>query len=358
MNSSVFIIAEAGVNHNGNNDFVFRLIDAAVAAGADAIKFQTFKTDNMVTKKAEKAGYQKETSGQNESQYEMLKKLELSYEIHYELKEYCIKNGIHFLSTAFDFESLKFLVNDLAMSTLKISSGEITNGPLLLAHAETKLNLIISTGMATIDEIRDALSVIAYGLIESKKSPSSAAFRDAFNSDIGQQALIEKVTLLHCTTEYPAPIGDINLNAMRTLHDTFGLKVGYSDHSEGITVPIAATSLGAVLIEKHFTLDKSLPGPDHKASLNPDELCNMVTAIRQAEKAMGSGRKEPAASEMENRDIARKSLIAAKEIKQGELFTFENLTIKRPGTGISPMSYWDILGNKSTHSYEKEELIR
>ena len=302
----VFIIAEAGVNHNGDRDMAFQLVDAAVDAGIDAVKFQTFKAEHIVTKLAEKAGYQKNTTNETESQYSMLKKLELSHKTHHELIEYCEKKGIRFLSTAFDSESVDFLVNDLGLKTLKIPSGEITNGPLILSQAFTGCDLILSTGMATLDEIQLALEVIAYGLISDADlnvQLSSSMFRQAFLSKEGQQALKEKVTLLHCTSEYPAPLEDINLKAMLSMEKKFNLNVGYSDHSEGIIVPIAATSLGAVLIEKHFTLDKSMPGPDHKASLNPDELSNMVTAIRQVEMAMGSGRKEPAAHEIKNRNV-------------------------------------------------------
>ena len=353
---SVFIIAEAGVNHNGDRDKAFQLVDAAVAAGVDAVKFQTFKADSLVTKDATKAEYQKQTTNVEESQYSMLKRLELSHEIHNDLLQYCKSKNIQFLSTAFDLESLHFLVSDLGLETLKVPSGEITNGPLLLAHAQTGKNLIVSTGMTTIDEIEDALGVIAYGFTK-KISPSKSAFQSAYHSEYGQEILRKKVTLLHCTTEYPAPFEDINLRAMQSMQEKFGLKIGYSDHSKGIAVPVAATAMGAVLIEKHFTLDKSLPGPDHKASLEPIELKSMVDSIRMIEKALGDGIKMPQSSEIKNRDIARKSLVASENIKKGGLFTEHNITLKRPGVGKSPMDYWDILGKESEHEYQAEDVL-
>lgn len=360
MTGPIYIIAEAGVNHNGNRDIAFQLVDEAVKAQADAIKFQTFKAENLVTRSAEKAEYQRQTTSSEESQFEMLKQLELPYEWHKELREYCEKSGIDFLSTAFDNDSLDFLVNEMDLKTLKLPSGEITNGPFLLAHAQTGCDLIISTGMSTMAEVRDALSVVAYGLLNTQtdSNPSAEDFEKAFNSDEGQRLLRGKVTLLHCTTEYPAPLEDINLNAMVSMHEQFGIPVGYSDHSEGITVPVAASSLGAVLIEKHFTLDKTLPGPDHKASLEPSELTDMVQAIRVVEKIMGDGVKAPKSSELGNRDIARKSLVAASPLHAGEIYTVEMLTVKRPGTGISPMKYWDMLGQEVKQDIAADEVIK
>lgn len=355
--NSIYIIAEAGVNHNGSKETALKLIDAAKASGANAVKFQTFKTNNLVTENAEKAVYQKKTTTSQESQFDMLKRLELSYETFHELFDYCNKKGIEFLSTAFDIESLDFLVNDLGLKTLKIPSGEITNGPLLLAHAQTECDLIISTGMATLAEIEEALGVVAFGLLGSN-APSRAAFSTAFSSDEGQKVLNDKVTLLHCTTEYPAPIEDINLTAMKSMADKFGLRIGYSDHSKGITVPIAAAALGAILIEKHFTLDKNLTGPDHKASLEPDELKSMVDGIHAIEKALGDGLKGPRPSELGNRNVARKSIVAAKEIIVGEKFSEVNLAIKRPGIGKSPMEYWDLLGKESQSNFRTDEIIR
>ena len=358
--NSIYIIAEAGVNHNGSKEKALQLIDAAIIAGADAVKFQTFRADNIVTKNAEKAAYQKKTTSSNKSQFDMLKKLELTYETFHELFDYCNKSGIEFLSTAFDSESLNFLVNDLRLKTLKIPSGEITNGPLLLEHAYTGCDLILSTGMSTLEEIEDALAILAFGFMNgnsSKIDPSRKDFQEAFLLEEGKRLLKERVTLLHCTTEYPAPMNEINLNAMLTMSNVFGLKVGYSDHSKGISVATAATALGATLIEKHFTLNKSLPGPDHKASLEPDELRAMVDAIRTVEVVMGNGKKQPMPSELKNREIVRKSLVAGQEIKKGEIFTEENLAIKRPGNGVNPMSYWDYLGETSTkHIYPDQPL--
>jgi N-acetylneuraminate synthase len=356
--TKVFIIAEAGVNHNGSIEKAFQLIDTAVEAGADSVKFQTFKAENLVTKSAEKAVYQKNTTDCSETQYEMLKKLELSHGLHYELIKYCEKHKMKFLSTAFDLESLDFLANSLKLKTLKIPSGEITNAPLLLAHANTGCSLILSTGMATMGEIEDALGVLAFGLINDENiKPSKTAFQQAYLSTAGQKNLKDKITILHCTTEYPTPSNEINLNAMQTMRTAFGLQTGYSDHSEGITVPVAATAMGASVIEKHFTLDRMLPGPDHKTSLEPDELKAMVKAIRTVEQSMGDGVKAPMSSELKNRPIVRKSLIAAKNIKQGEKFSEENMVVKRPGTGISPMEYWTMIGKTARANIIKDAMI-
>ena len=354
------IIAEAGVNHNGSIEMALKLIDAAVSAGADVVKFQTFKAGNLVTKRAEKADYQKQMAESYESQYSMLKRLELSCEEHYELMDYCEQMGIEFLSTAFDPESLEFLVKDLCLKKLKIPSSEITNGPQLLTHALTGCDLILSTGMATMREIEEALGVLAFGFLNRNNDqvmPSRAAFQQAYLSEEGRHILLKKVTLLHCTAEYPAPMEEINLNAMITMQQVLGLEVGYSDHSKGITVATAATALGATIIEKHFTLDNNLHGPDHKASLEPNELTEMVKAIRSVEIAMGSDIKRPTLSELKNRVIARKSLVADREIEEGELFTKENLVSKRPGDGISPMFYWDYLEQKAEKRLEKDQCL-
>jgi len=357
--NSTYIIAEAGVNHNGSRDMAFQLVDIAVDAGVDAIKFQTFKAENLVTKKADKANYQKQTTETDESQFSMLKRLELSYDVHHELAAYCKTKGIQFLSTAFDSEGLYFLVNDLRISMLKISSGDITNGPFLLEHAKTGCDLILSTGMSTLGEIEDALGIIAFGLMcdNDNKKPSRRLFQEAYLSVKGQQLLRKKVTLLHCTTEYPAPPEEINLNTIMAMRNAFGLRTGYSDHSNGLTVPIAVATLGASLIEKHFTLDKRLPGPDHKASLSSEELGEMVDAIRLVELVMGNGVKGPTSSELKNRNVARKSLVAKSNIEKGEKFSEDNLDIKRPGTGRSPMEYWDILGENSQKDYHVDEVI-
>ncbi|MFA4133389.1 MULTISPECIES: N-acetylneuraminate synthase [unclassified Brevibacillus] len=355
--SNVFIIAEAGVNHNGSVEMAKQLILAAANAGADAVKFQTFKSEKVISKFAEKASYQKSTTGSDESQLEMVKKLELSAEAHYELMAYCDQCNIQFLSTPFDMESVDLLVEKMKVTLLKIPSGEITNGPLILKIAQTGLPVILSTGMATLGEIEQALSVLAFGYTVTNQSPSLQAFHNAFLSKAGQKALKEKVQLLQCTTEYPSPYEDVNLNAMNTMFHAFGLPVGLSDHTEGIAIPIAAVARGAIVIEKHFTLDKRLPGPDHKASLEPEELKAMVKSIRQVEVAIGSSLKTPAPSEIKNKEIARKSLVAARNIRSGETFTEENLMCKRPGNGISPMYYWEMIGQVAKKDYQEDEVI-
>uniref|UniRef100_UPI00404784BC N-acetylneuraminate synthase n=1 Tax=Roseivirga sp. TaxID=1964215 RepID=UPI00404784BC len=352
------IIAEAGVNHNGDEALAFQLVDAAHQAGADIVKFQTFKAKNLVTEQAKQADYQMANTQKQESQLAMLSRLELSYVAHHKLVKHCESLGIEFLSTAFDPESLAFLVNDLGLKRLKIPSGELTNAPLVLEHARTGCDLIVSTGMATLAEIEMALGVIAFGYTAAQhEAPSMTAFQQAYASVMGQKALKEKVTILHCTTEYPAPIAEINLKAMDTLGCAFDLPAGYSDHSEGLTIPIAAVARGAVMIEKHFTLDKNMPGPDHKASLEPDELAAMVKAIRQVELALGSAVKSPTVSEVKNKVVARKSLVASQPIRVGESFSADNLTIKRPGCGMSPYQYWALLERKASHDYQSGELI-
>ena len=352
------IIAEAGVNHNGNEELAFQLVDAAHKAGADIVKFQTFKASKLVTKNAKQAEYQIKNTQKEESQFAMLSRLELSFDFHLELVEYCNKLGIEFLSTAFDSESLKFLVNDLKLKKLKIPSGDLTNAPLVLEHARTGCDLIVSTGMATLAEIETALGVIAFGYVaKNNELPSVQAFEDAYYSDAGQKYLKEKVTILHCTTEYPAPLEDINLKAMDTIAHAFKLPIGYSDHSAGINVPIAAVAREAKIIEKHFTLDKNMEGPDHKASLDPIELKSMIEGIRNIELALGNGLKGPRPSELKNKLVARKSVIADKVIKKGTTFSDDNLTIKRPGSGMNPIKYWEIIGSKSQHDYQIGDLI-
>ncbi|MBT1443008.1 N-acetylneuraminate synthase [Shewanella sp. JM162201] len=352
------IIAEAGVNHNGDESLAFKLVVAAHQAGADIVKFQTFKAKNLVTEQAKQADYQVANTQKQESQLAMLSRLELSYEAHHKLVEHCNSLGIEFLSTAFDSESLDFLVNDLGLTRLKLPSGELTNAPLVLEHARTGCDLIVSTGMATLAEIEMALGVIAFGYTTgSNVAPSVLAFQQAYASDEGQKALKEKVTILHCTTEYPAPMAEINLKAMDTLGKAFDLPAGYSDHSEGITIPIAAVARGAVLIEKHFTLDKNMEGPDHKASLEPDELTAMVKAIRQVELALGSAVKSPTVSEVKNKAVARKSLVASQAIQAGDSFSADNVAIKRPGNGMSPYHYWELFKRKASRDYQAGELI-
>ena len=324
----VFIIAEAGVNHNGSLDLAKKLVDKALEAGVDCIKFQTFKSENLVSMSAQMAEYQKENLGKDESQYKMLKELEISFEEFKELKKYCEEKNIMFLSTPFDLESCDFL-NDLDMKIFKIPSGEITNLPYLRKINSFGKKVILSTGMANLNEIQDALNVL----------------KDC------------EVSLLHCTTEYPCPYDNVNLNAIDTLRKEFKLEVGYSDHTQGIEVPIAAVAKGATIIEKHFTLDRNMEGPDHKARLEPNELKQMVTSIRNIEKAFGNGTKEPQECEKKNIEIARKSIVAKINIKKGEIFTENNLTTKRPGSGISPMKWDFIIGKTATKDYQEDELI-
>lgn len=329
--NKTFIIAEAGVNHNGSFELAKHLVDKAVWAGADCIKFQTFNSKNLVSKNAQKAEYQKKTTDSSESQLDMLKKLELSKEEFIELRDYCNQKGIMFLSTPFDLESIDFLAS-IGVKTWKVPSGEITNYPFLRAIGKRKESVIMSTGMCTLDEVRDAIEVLkTFG-----------------SSDI---------TLLHCTTEYPAPYDSVNLNAMLTLQNEFSYRVGYSDHTNGIEIPVAAVAMGATVIEKHFTLDKNMEGPDHKASLEPDELKQMVKSIRNVEVALGDGTKEPSEVEKKNISIARKSIVAACDIKTGEVFTEENLTAKRPGNGISPMKWNDVLGKVAKRKFSEDEII-
>jgi len=326
-----FIIAEAGVNHNGSLEVAKKLIDAAVEAKVDAVKFQTFKTENLVCKNAIKAEYQEKTTSKNESQFQMLKKLELDIETHKILMAYCKEKKIMFLSAAFDLESIDVL-NNLGIEIFKIPSGEITNYPYLRKIGTLRKKVILSTGMSYIEEIRDAIKVL----------------KENGTTDI---------IVLHCNTEYPTPMEDVNLNAMKTIANKFGVKVGYSDHTKGIEVPIAAVALGATIIEKHFTLDRHLEGPDHKASLEPEELKAMVNAIRNIEKALGSVDKVISTSEQKNIAVARKSIVAATKIREGELFSETNLTVKRPGTGISPMLWDTIIGCKANKTYQPEDMI-
>lgn len=355
--NNTFIIAEAGVNHNGSIDTAMKLIDVAAEAGVDAIKFQTFRAEKLVSRMAPKAEYQTKTTDTAESQLEMLKKLELDEAAHNSLIKYCKARNVLFISTPFDLESLDLLINVFDLPQIKIPSGEITNGPLLLKAARSGKKIILSTGMSNLGEVETALGVLAFGYTQHNKQPSLLAFQESFCSKLGQRALLEKVVLLHCTTEYPVPYAEVNLRVMDTLRSTFGLPVGLSDHSEGIAIPIAAVARGADIIEKHFTLDRNLPGPDHKASLEPAQLKEMVQSIRQVEEALGNSLKIPAATELKNRLMARKSLVAVQRIKKGEMFSENNISIKRPGTGISPMNFWDWLGKVAERDYEEDEVI-
>lgn len=326
----IYIIAEAGVNHNGSFDLACKLADSAKKAGADCIKFQTFKSDNLVSKYAQKADYQKNTTGDG-TQADMLKELELSFDEFSALKDYCDRIGISFLSTPFDPESIDFL-NSIDMPFWKIPSGEVTDYPYLVALAKTGKPVVMSTGMCSVEEIREAVDVLR-----------SNGTRD--------------IKLLHCNTEYPTPYEDVNLLAMQSMSELFGMEVGYSDHTNGIEVPIAAAALGAVIIEKHFTLDRNMTGPDHKASLEPCELTAMVEGIRHIEKSLGTGVKVPSPSETKNIGIARKSIVAKRKIKAGEILSEDNVTAKRPGTGISPMRWPDVIGTEAKRDFEEDELI-
>jgi N-acetylneuraminate synthase len=353
----IYIIAEAGVNHDGSLEMAKKLVDVAADAGADAVKFQTFKADELVSSTAPKADYQKAATNTSESQREMLKKLELDETAHRVLASHCRKRNIQFLSTPFDEESVDLLATRIKVPMLKLPSGEITNGPLLLSAAQTGLPIILSTGMSTLADIKAALGVLAFGYTVKKEKPSHKAFKAAFSSTRGQRSLKERVTLLHCTTEYPAPFADVNLRAMDTMREAFGLPVGFSDHTPGMIVPIAAAARGASVIEKHFTLNREFSGPDHKASLEPRELRAMVRAIRDVELTLGSGEKKRAPSEEKNFVVARRSLMAARNIKKGEAFTLENLTCKRPGNGLSPLRYWEMLGKKADKDYHQDEMV-
>lgn len=353
-----FIIAEAGVNHNGSVTIAKKLIDVAATAKADAVKFQTFRADQLLTTKAPKAAYQLANTLESESQHAMIKKLELSEKDHAELIAYCQQKNIQFLSTPFDLISLDLLANRFALPMLKLASGEITNAPLLLNAAKSGKSLILSTGMSTLGDIEFALSVLAFGYLnQSGLPPKLDNFLDAYRSAQGQQMLQEKVILLHCTTDYPALFSEINLKAMDTLCQAFNLPVGYSDHTQGIEIAIAAVARGAICIEKHFTLDRKLPGPDHQASLEPEELTAMIQAIRNVEIAIGDGHKIPRKNEFKNRAAARKSLVALHTIRKGEVFTEANLGIKRPGTGTSGIYYWEWLGKIAQKDYHENELI-
>ena len=330
---SVLVIAEAGVNHNGDMQLARQLIEVAAEAGVDVVKFQTFKADKLATSKATKASYQQQTTDKAENQQSMLKRLELSFDQHQQLISHCVNSGIEFLSTAFDDPSID-LLNKFNLKRLKIPSGEITNLPYLRRIGELGKPLILSTGMANLGEIEAAISVLETA--GTKRS---------------------QITVLHCTTEYPAPMAEVNLRAMQTIGQAFGVAVGYSDHTAGIEVTIGAVALGATVIEKHITLDQNLPGPDHKASLEPKEFAAMVRAIRNIEQALGDGIKRPTASEAANLPIVRKSLVASRAISIGELFSVANITAKRPGTGISPMRWDELIGHPSPRDFAPDELI-
>jgi len=353
----IYVIAEAGVNHNGDPGLALDLAKAAAGAGADAVKFQIFRTGDLVSASAPKAGYQLTATDQTETQRAMLARLELSQADFRELHANCSRLGIEFLASPFDPASVRFLA-ELGVSRLKLASGEITNALLLLTAARTGLPIILSTGMSLLGEIETALGVLAYGFLDAGGNPGSATFQEAYEAGAARRILSEKVVLLHCTTEYPAPIEDVNLKAIDTLRSAFGLPVGYSDHTAGITIPIAAAAREAVIIEKHLTLDHAMPGPDHQASLEPEEFARMVFAIRDVERALGCGKKTSTSSEHGNRNIARRSLVAAREIAPGEIFTEDNLAVLRPASGISAMAYYDWLGKAAPRRFLKDEAIQ
>lgn len=327
----VIIIAEAGVNHNGSFELAKKMVDAAKEAGVDYVKFQTFNPKKLVSKYAEKAEYQKKTTGSDETQLQMLEKLTLTEDNFLSLRDYCNEVGIGFISTPFDLDSIAFL-ETFDMDFWKVPSGEVTNLPYLEAIARTKRKVVMSTGMCDMNEIQDAIEVL-------EKNGTT------------------EIILLHCNTQYPTPYEHVNLKAMNSIKDAMHKEVGYSDHTQGIEVPIAAVAMGATVIEKHFTLDKNMEGPDHKASLNPSELQQMVVAIRNIEQAIGNGLKEPSSSEMANKGVARKSIVASRSIKQGEVFSEENLTTKRPGTGISPMKWYEVIGKVAPRDFSEDEII-
>lgn len=329
--SKVFVIAEAGVNHNGCLDLAYKMIDAAVEAKVDCIKFQTFITEDETSIFAEKANYQKEMTGDDENQYEMSKKLELSFDEFCLLKQYCDKKGIMFLSTAFDSKSIRFL-EKLDMAFWKIPSSDVNNLPYLIQIAQTHKDVVLSTGMTTMDDIEYAVNILRqYGAGD--------------------------ISILHCTTDYPAKLEEVNLKVLETLKAYFKCRVGYSDHTQGIVIPIAAVAMGATIIEKHFTLNRNMEGPDHKASLEPNELALMVENIRKVELALGDGEKYITKSERKNIIAARKSIVAKRNIKRGEVFSLENVTTKRPGGGISPVKWFDILGQKAKRDFRRDEFI-
>jgi N-acetylneuraminate synthase len=350
------VIAEAGVNHNGSIATALALIDAAADSGADVVKFQSFNAAKLVTRHAPKAQYQVSNTGEAGAQIDMLSRLELSREDHLVLIERAAQRGVRFMSTAFDAENLAFL-GGLGMPAIKIPSGDITCGPLLLQAARLRQKLIVSTGMCTLRDVENALGVLAFGLTQSSEPRGVADFAAAFASADGQAALREKVTLLHCVTQYPAPAESVNLRAMATMAQAFGLPVGYSDHTLGIEVALAAVALGATVIEKHFTLDRNMRGPDHLASLEPGELARLVSGIRTISLALGSSAKQPATQEIPNLVVARRSLVAARAISRGEIITADMLAAKRPGSGIPPLQHWDLLGTRAVRDFAADEIL-
>lgn len=353
----MFIIAEGGVNHNGDLDRAKALIDAAAKAGADAIKFQTFTAETLVTKAAAKASYQsRNLTDDSISQFDMLRALELSHEDHFALKAHAVDRGILFMSTPFDWASAQFLVQELGVDRLKVSSGDLTNAPLLHAMASLEVPLILSSGMATMADIEEALGVLAHGLL-GRDDPGKDAFHRAYISAAGQSALQDKISLLHCTSQYPVAPDDINLAAIDTLRRSFGLVVGYSDHSLGTAISVAAAALGAEIIEKHLTVDRTLPGPDHLASLEPAEFEQLVRDVRIVERAQGHGYKLPTEGELAVRAVATKSIVASCAIAVGDTFTADNLSVRRPRVGLEPVEWWRVMGTIATRNYAPDDPI-
>jgi N-acetylneuraminate synthase len=353
----VLVIAEAGVNHNGDEARAHEMVEVAAATGADYVKFQTFVPNEVISIHAKKAAYQQATTGDDDSQLEMVRSLALSEASHLRLRAHCDANEIGFLSTPFDLTSLRFLSETMALPLLKIPSGEITNGPLILAAARTGCEIILSTGMTDISEVKKALAMLAFGYMNESGDPEMHSLEKIYAAEKHHAILKEKVTLLHCTSEYPAPPVDLNLRAISTMSDVFSLPIGLSDHSAGINAAIAATALGATIVEKHFTLDRSLPGPDHKASLEPAVLRQMIAAIRETSDMLGDGEKRPKPSELRNISIVRKSVVAAKPISKGHVLTVDDLACKRPGEGLSPMHFWQVLGTVADKDYSPDEPI-
>ncbi|MDC1413557.1 N-acetylneuraminate synthase [Amylibacter sp.] len=355
--NAVEIIAEAGVNHNGDIKLALALVDAAAESGADYVKFQTFSAAKVASFFAEKAKYQLRTTSSSETQLSMLKKLELGFDKFSEIKDRCDKKNIGFLTSAFDLDSVTFVENYLQSSKIKLGSGEITNGPILLKVGRSGMDVILSTGMSTLSEIEEALSILAFAMTKEGKPQNKLDYSLALLEEKGWEKISKKVTLLHCTTEYPAKIEDTNLNAIKTLKHAFGLPVGFSDHTSGATMAIGATILGASVIEKHITLDNSMEGPDHGASLNPDDFKNFVQQIRDAEAGMGTGIKIPSPIERQNRSSIRKSIVAAKNLRKGQVLGSNDITTKRIGVGISPMLYWDLIGRTIKSNIDEDKAI-
>ncbi len=357
LSTGIFVIAEAGVNHNGDPVLARRLIDAAADAGADAVKFQTFSADTLATHAAPMADYQRTAIGEGRSQQNMLRALELAPGDYADLKAYAEDREIEFISTPFDCASLRFLVDDLKVATLKIGSGNANDGPLLLEAARSGCRLIVSTGMCDLEDVGAAIDLIAYGMMSDRAPSGSADFTGYRTNPDAMRAVVEKLTLLHCTSLYPAPADMANLRAMETMRQAFGLPVGYSDHTLGGTVALAAAAAGAAVIEKHVTLDCAMPGPDHAASMEPAVFASLVTDIRTVEAALGTASKEPVAAEYDMRCIARKSLVAVRKIAEGTVLAAEDVSAKRPGGGISPMAFWDMIGKPAEQDYNADERL-